>query len=75
VTKIYWQVSCYFQKFDGIFSVSATSCSLVIRWAYRHKFLAVEAKNSPKVTLFSFKITSVFLYDAMVSEVDVLEVK
>jgi len=35
--------------------------------------LAVEVKNSAKVTLLSFNATAVFPYDVMVSEIDVLE--
>jgi len=49
------------------------SCSLVIRWGYQHYILVVEGKNSAKVTLLSFNATSVFPYDVMVSENDVLK--
>jgi len=63
-----------FLMFSGIFSVSATSCSLVTSWAYQHKILVVEVKNSAKGTFLSFNRTDVFLYDEMVSENDVLEV-
>jgi len=55
------------------FSISAISCSLVIRWAYQHQILAVEVKNSAKITMLSFNTTAVFLHDIMVSENDVLE--
>jgi len=56
-----------------IFSVSAISCSLVIRWVYQHLILAVEVKTSTKVTLLSFNTTAVFLYKVMVSENDVFK--
>jgi len=72
--------------FSVLLSISAIRCSLlhstgeiskesnlVIRWAYQHYILAVEVKNSAKVTLLSFNITAVFLHDVMVSENDVLE--
>jgi len=58
---------------SGKFSISAISCSLVIRWAYQHQILAVEVKNSAKGMLLSFTTTAVFLHDVMVSENDVLE--
>ena len=59
---------------SGIFSISAVSCSLIfIRWAYQHKILAVEVKNSAKITLLSFNTTAIFLHDVIVSENDVLE--
>jgi len=61
--------------FGGIFSISATSCSLVIRWAYQYEILAVEVKNPEKLALRSFNRTVVFLYNAMVSENDVLEAR
>jgi len=35
--------------------------------------LAVEVKNSAKLTLLSFNRTAIFLYDAMASENDILE--
>jgi len=35
--------------FRAIFSISATSCSVVIRWVYLHLILAVEVNNSAKV--------------------------
>jgi len=38
--------SCYFLMFSWIFSVSARSCSLAIRWVYQHYIFAVEVKNS-----------------------------
>jgi len=59
--------------FSGIFSISAIRCSLVIRWDNEHLILAVEVKNSAKVTLLSFNTMAVFLYDEIVSENDVLE--
>jgi len=59
--------------FSGIFSISAISCSLVIRWAYQQSILAVEVKNSVEGTLLSFNTTAVFLHDVMVSENNVLE--
>jgi len=37
--------------------------------------LAVEVKNSAKVTLHNFSRTDVFLYDAMVSENGVLQAR
>jgi len=49
--------------------------SLVIRWAYQHYILALEMKNSAKITLLSFSKMAVFLHDVMVSENDVLEAK
>ena len=66
-----------FLMFNGIFSISATSCSLVIRWAYQYCILAVEMKNLEKLTLLSFNRTAVFLYnvDLMVSENDNLEAR
>jgi len=36
MTNVPWHVSCYFSMFSGILSINATSCSLVIRWAYEH---------------------------------------
>jgi len=68
-----WHISCYFVMFSGIFSISAISCSLVIRWAYQQSILAVEVKNSVEGTLLSFNTTAVFLHDVMVSENNVLE--
>ena len=59
--------------FSGIFSISAISCSLVIRWAYQQSILAVEVKNSVEGTVLSFNTTAVFLHDVMVSENNVLE--
>jgi len=59
--------------FSGIFSISAISCSLVVRWAYQHQIFVVEVKNSAKTMLLSFSTTAVFLHDVMVSENDVLE--
>jgi len=35
--------------------------------------LAIEVKNSAKVTLFNFNATAVFPHDVMASENDVLE--
>jgi len=57
--------------FSGIFSITAISCSPVIRWACQH--LAVEVKNFAKITFFSFNTTAVFLHDEMIPENDVLE--
>jgi len=34
IKKISWHISCYFLMFSGIFSITAISCSPVIRWAY-----------------------------------------
>ena len=45
----------------------------LIRWGYQHYILAVEVKNSAKVTLLSFNATAVFAHGVMVSENDVLE--
>jgi len=63
--------------FGGIFSISATSCNLVIRWVYQYYISAVDMKNPEKLTLFSFKRTAVFLHNGglMVSENDVLEAR
>jgi len=51
--------------FSVIFQINAISCSLVIRWAYQHLILAVELKNSAKITLLSFNTTVVFLHNVM----------
>jgi len=59
--------------FSGVFSITAVSCSPVIRWAYQHYVLAVEVKNFAKKTFLSFNTTAVFLHDVMVPENDVLE--
>jgi len=59
--------------FSGVFSITAISCSQVIRWAYQHYVLAVEVKNFVKITFLSFNITAVSPHDVMVSENDVLE--
>ena len=64
-----------FLMYSRIFSISGTSCSLVIRWTYQHYILAIKVKNSAKVKLLSFNRTAVFLSDTMVSENDVLEVR
>jgi len=61
--------------FSVIFSISATSGSLVIRWAYQYQILAVERKNPKKLALLNFNRTALFLYNAMVSESDVLEAR
>jgi len=45
--------------FCGIFSITAISCSPVIRWTYQ-QVLAVEVKNFAKITFLSFNTTSVF---------------
>jgi len=58
--------------FSGILSISANSCSQVIRWAYQHYILAAEVKNSAKGTLFSFSTIAVFLHDVMESANNVL---
>ena len=58
----------------GIFSISAISGSLFIRWAYQQYILALEVKNSAKVTFLGFNTTAIFLHDVMVSDNDVLEV-
>ena len=63
-----------FFMFCGIFSINAIYYSLVIRWVYQHWILAVEVKNSAKITLFSLNTTAVFRHDVMVSANDVLEV-
>ena len=34
--NISWHISCYFLMFTRIFSISAISCSVVIRWACQH---------------------------------------
>jgi len=39
--------------FSGIFLIIATSYNLFSEWAYQHYNLAVEVKNSAKVTLLS----------------------
>jgi len=48
---------------------------LLIRWSYRHQILAIEVKNSAKVTLLSFNRTAVFLGDVMVLENVVVEAR
>jgi len=71
---------------NGMFSIHATSCSLVIKfisikiWRLKQALLDkqdafVEVKNSAKVTLPCFSRTDVFLYDEMVSENDVFEAR
>jgi len=45
--------------FSGIFSITAISCSPVIRWTYQ-QVLAVEVKNFAKITYLSFNTTAVF---------------
>jgi len=45
--------------FSGIFSLTATSCSPVIRWTYQ-QVLAVEVKSFAKITFLSFNTTAVF---------------
>jgi len=62
-----------FLIFSGIFSISAKSCSLAIKWPYQQSILAVEVKNSAKVTLLSFSTKAVFLHDVMMTENDILE--
>jgi len=42
-------------------------------WGYQHSILAVEVKNSAKITLLNFNVTAVFPHDVMVLENDVLE--
>jgi len=44
----------------------ATGYCLVSKWAYQHSILAVELKNSAKITLHSFNNTAVFLHNVMV---------
>jgi len=61
--------------FSGRFSISATSCSLVIRWANQYDILAVEMNNPGKLALLSLNSTAVFLYNVTVSENDVLEAR
>jgi len=68
-----WHISYYFLIFSEILSVSSISCSLVVRWGYQHSILAVEAKNSAKVTLLNFNAPAVFPRHVMASENDVLE--
>jgi len=58
--------------FGEIFSITAISCSPVIRWANQH-VLAVEVKNFAKITFLSFNTAAVFLDDVMVPENDVLD--
>jgi len=53
---------------SGVFSITAISCSPVIRWVYQHYVLAVEVKNFAKRALLSFNTTAVFLHDVMVPE-------
>jgi len=57
--NISWHISCYFLMFSGIFSITAISCSPVIRWAY-HQVLAVEVKNFAKITFLTFNTTADF---------------
>jgi len=64
-----------FLMFSRIFSISATSCSLVIRWFYQYYILAVDMKNPEKLTLLSFNRTAASLYNVTVSENDVLEAR
>jgi len=59
--------------FSEVFSITAISCSPVIRWAYQHYVLGVEVTNFGKITFPSFNTTAVFLHDVMVPENDVLE--
>jgi len=56
-----------------VFSITAISCSPVIRWTYQHYVLVVEVKNFATITFLSFNTTAVFLHDVMVPENDVLE--
>jgi len=58
--------------FGGIFSITAISCSPVIRWA-NQKVSAVEVKNFARITFLNFNTTAVFLLDVMVPENDVLD--
>jgi len=57
---------------SGIFSITAISCSPVIRWTYQ-QVLGVEVKNFAKITFLSFNATAVFCNDVMVVENNVLE--
>jgi len=57
--------------FSGIFSITAISCSLVIRRIYQ-QVLAVEVKNF-KDNFSQFQYNCCFLHDVMVTEIDVLE--
>jgi len=59
--------------FSGIFSVTAISCSPVIRWTYQ-QVLAVEVKNFAKITS-QFQYNCCFLHDVMVPENEVLEAR
>jgi len=76
-TNISWHASCYLfnVQWDTVFSVNATSSSLVIRWAYQYYILAVEVKNPGKLALLSFNRTAAFLYNVTVSENDILEAR
>jgi len=58
--------------FSGIISITAISCSSVIRWVYQ-QVLRVAVKNFAKIIFLSFSTTAVFLHDVMVPENDVLE--
>jgi len=62
-----------FFNVQWVFSISAYSCSLVMKWAYNHYILAIKVKNYAKVTLLSFNTKAVFMHDEMVLENDVLE--
>jgi len=62
-----------FFMFSGIFSISAISCSLVIKWAYQHYILAEEVKNSVKERCSASVQMLFFPYDVVLSENDVLE--
>jgi len=59
--------------FRGLFSITAISCSPVIKWAYQHYVVVVEVKNFAKMTFLSFNTTVDFLHDVMVPENDILE--
>ena len=61
--------------FSGIFSISATSYSLAIRWTYQHYIFAVEVKNSATVMSLNYNTTAVFLYVVMVSEYEFVEAR
>jgi len=61
--------------FTRVFSISATSYNLVIRWAYQYQILSVEVKNPGKLALLSFNRTAAFLCNVMVSENDILEAR
>jgi len=50
--NISWHISCYFVMLGGIFSITAISCNLVIRWAYQQILVC---KNNFSQFQFQYK--------------------